>query len=274
MAKFEHKTVLLTGASGGIGLEMARVLGREGARLVLVARRMDRLQQVANEIRSTPGAGGVEIIAADLTHPGACDEVHRKAAALGEIDVLINNAGVGEYGAFADQEAGAIEQLLQLNINALTRLTRLVLPSMIARRSGQIVNIASMAGFQPFPYMTVYAASKAYVIDFSFGLYEELRETGVGVTCICPGTTQTGFFDRGGFDHRRSEFLKMGASAADVAEECVSAIAKRKRFFVPGFGNRIASAVQRMFPARFLARMLGKYMKPGAKPTTGAPGPA
>jgi len=274
MATFSNKTVLLTGASGGIGLEMAKVFGRKGARLILVARRVDRLENLANEIRSVAGAGGVEFIARDLTQAGACDEIHREARARGDIDLLINNAGVGEYGAFAWQDPTAIEQLLQLNINALTRLTRLVLPSMIARRSGQIVNIASVAGFQPFPFMTVYAASKAFVIDFSFGLYEELRETGVGVTCICPGTTRTGFFDRGGFDHRRGEFLGMGASPAEVAEECVRAIAKGKRLFVPGFGNRTASVVQRLLPARLLAWLLGRHMKPGAKPTTDAPGPA
>ncbi len=273
MTNFANKTVLLTGASGGIGLEMARVLGREGARLVLIARSVDRLEAVANEIRSMPGAGAVETISADLTRAGACDEIYRKAAGLGNIDVLINNAGVGEYGVFAEQDAGAVEQLLQLNINALTRLTRLVLPSMIARRSGRVVNIASMAGFQPFPYMTVYAASKAYVIDFSFGLYEELRGSGVGVTCICPGTTRTGFFDRGGFDHRRGEFLGMGANAADVAHECVRAIAAGKRLFVPGFNNRMASVFQRLLPARFLARMLGKFMKPGARSMKGAQGP-
>lgn len=273
MATLNNKTVLLTGASGGIGLEMARVFGREGARLILVARSAERLERLGSELRALPGTPVAEVISADLTAPGGADDVFRRASSFGDIDVLINNAGVGEYGAFADQEPAALEQMIQLNVNTLTRLTRLVLPGMIARSAGQIVNIASMAGFQPFPYMSAYAATKAFVINLSFGLYEELRDSGVVVTCVCPGTTRTGFFDRGNFVHRRSEILKMGADPAGVAAECVRAIAKQKRLFVPGRGNRLAAAFQRMLPSRFLARLIGRFMKPHP-PKTDAPTPA
>jgi len=262
MTDFADQRVLITGASSGIGRELARAFAHRRARLILVARNKDRLQQLADELSAAGRAEGVHIIPADLTQPVACQEVVDQAVGGGPIDVLINNAGIGLYGEFAKQDPAELESMMHLNQDALVRLTRLCLPDMLDRRFGRIVNVASMAGFQPFPYGTVYAASKAFVINFSLGLREELRKTGIHVTCICPGTTNTEFFDKGGYENRRDEFLKMGAHPQQVAEQSVAAIAKNKAIFVPGRGNKVAAMLQRTLPNRLLARLLANYMKP------------
>jgi short-subunit dehydrogenase len=261
MTTFADQTILITGASSGIGRELARAFARRRARLVLVARRADRLAELSDELVRA-GAAGVQPIPADLTQAGACEELRAQAAAGGAIDMLINNAGSGLYGAFAQQDPADVESVMRLNMDALVRLTRLCLPDMLARGGGRIVNVASLAGYQPFPYMTIYAASKAFVIDFSLGLREELRGTGVIVTCICPGTVKTEFFDAGGMEKRRGEFLKMGADAAAVAEECVRGIARGKALFVPGRSNRMSAVIQRIIPGRLMVRLLGNFMRP------------
>jgi short-subunit dehydrogenase len=178
------KRALVTGASGGIGLEVARVLAGKGYDLALVARSGDRLEALAAEL------GGASVVVADLSSPSAPAEV---AGAIPDVDVLVNNAGVGAYGLFADADLGATMAMVALNVGALTELTHRYLPGMLARGSGRILNVASTAAFFPGPLMSVYYATKSYVLSFSEGLAEEVRGTGVTVTALCPGPTATGF---------------------------------------------------------------------------------
>jgi short-subunit dehydrogenase len=203
-------TVLITGASGGIGYELAKLFARDHHNLVLVARSGDKLVQVAAELRTRDVT--VKTIALDLATSLApkflFDQLQTDGLA---VDILINNAGFGAFGEFAQMSNDEIFGQIQLNIIALTELTRLFLPPMLARRSGRIMNVASTAGFQPGPLMAVYYATKAYVISFTEALANEVRNSGVTVTCFCPGATHTGFAKRAGNDKSRL-FKQLGAT--------------------------------------------------------------
>jgi len=194
-SKFEGRSVLVTGASSGIGAAMARQFADQGARVALVARRRERLEALAAEIAHA-GRPEPVVIEADLCAEGACARVIEQATAqLGPIDVLVNNAGVGYAGAFAELEPEQIEQMLDLNIRALVRLTHLVLPSMLERQQGWIMNVASVVGHVPFACMPVYAPTKSFVVAFTDALWAQTRGTGVSVTCGARGTTRTVCFD-------------------------------------------------------------------------------
>lgn len=258
---FNDKTVLLTGASSGIGAALARQLATQGAKLLLVARRADRLDALAGELRNH-GATVTNIVA-DLTQPDACERVMSEAQqAAGTIDILINNAGVGEYGRFVDQAPASLEQMMTLNMNAVVRLTRLALPDMVSRRSGHIVNVASVAGHLPTPYMTVYGASKAFVLSFSLGLWAEVRAKGVGVTCICPGPVRTEFFDRGGYERRRSDFSRGALDPNRLAAAACAKLRGRPAVYVPGTMNRMILFLKRWTPTTTLARLSGRVLRP------------
>jgi uncharacterized protein len=189
-----RKIALVTGASGGLGLEFAKLLASDGYDLALVARSQARLDETAAGLRREHGVN-VNPVALDLAQPQAADEL---AARVARCDVLVNNAGFGTYGRFDRTEETRIEQEVVLDVLTLTRLTRKYLPAMVERKEGKILNVASTAGFLPGPLMAVYYASKAYVISFSQGLAEELRGSGVSVTCFCPGATRTDFAARAG----------------------------------------------------------------------------
>ncbi len=258
---FRDKTVLLTGASSGIGAALARQLAGEGARLILVARRADRLDDLARELKGQ----GAEVtnIVADLTEPDACERVIAEArGATGPIDILINNAGVGQYGRFVEQDLGVLERMMTLNMTALVRLTRFVLPDMVSRQSGQVVNVASVAGHLPTPFMTVYGASKAFVLSFSLGLWAEVRKKGVGVTCICPGPVKTEFFDRGGFEARRSDFTGGSLDPDRLAAAVCAKLEGKAVVYVPGLLNRLMVFMRRLTPATTLARISGRVLRP------------
>lgn len=258
---FHGKTVLLTGASSGIGAALARQLAGEGARLVLVARRAERLDALAEALKAQ-GAGVTNIVA-DLTEPDACERVIAEAQrAAGTIDILINNAGVGQYGRFVEQDASALDRMMTLNMTALVRLTRLTLPDMVSRQSGHIVNVASVAGHLPTPYMTVYGASKAFVLSFSLGLWAEVRRKGVGVTCICPGPVKTEFFDRGGFEQRGADFSRGALDADDLAAAICRKLRGRPALYVPGALNRLMVFLKRLTPTTTLARLSGRVLRP------------
>jgi uncharacterized protein len=190
-------TALVTGATGGIGLELARLLAADGFQLLLVGRRRDRLDRVAAELGEAHRIG-IHVEPRDLSDPGAASRLWSDLAATGvRIDVLINNAGVGLYGAVDEQDAAELDRMVQLNVAALTTLTRQALPGMRERRWGRILNVASVVGFQPgAPYMAAYYATKAYVLSFSKGLALEVRGSGVTVTALSPGPTETDFDDR------------------------------------------------------------------------------
>lgn len=205
-------TVLITGASGGIGYELAKLFARGHFNLVLVARSGDKLTQVASELETT--GANIRIVTLDLSDPCApkslFDQLQRENIA---IDILINNAGFGVYGEFAEMPDSEILGQIDLNIRALTELTHLFLPPMISRRNGKIMNVASVAGFQPGPLMAVYYATKAYAISFSEAITNELQGSGVKVTCFCPGATHTGFAVRAGIE--QSRLFSLGAMSAE-----------------------------------------------------------
>ena len=189
-----RKTAVITGASSGIGLELARMFAADGYDLIVTARRLERLQQLADELGKAHGTV-VRIIQMDMAQPYAGQALWKTISALTpDIEVLVNNAGVGDSGDFAGEEPEVIERMIHLNISTLTSLTRHALPQMIARGHGRILNVASLAGFQPGgPGMSVYYATKSYVLSFSRGIRRELRGSGISVTALCPGATRTEF---------------------------------------------------------------------------------
>jgi uncharacterized protein len=244
-----RKTALVTGASFGIGLELARIVARENHNLVLVARTGDKLRQLASELEQAHGTRSL-ILAVDLTEPGAAayvlDQTSRADVA---VDVLVNNAGFGQYGRFAESDIEQCLRQIQLNIATLTHLTRLYLPGMIERRSGGILNVASTAAFQPGPLMAVYFATKAYVLHFSEAIANELQGSGVVVTCLCPGATTTEFHKRAKATGMR--LLRMGSmDAHTVAEDGYRALTAGKRVVISGFRNWLVAQSVRFAPRR------------------------
>ena len=244
-------TALITGASGGIGYELAKIFARDRHNLVLVARSADKLGQVADELQ-TQGVS-VKTIALDLAAPPApkflFDQLHREGVA---VDILVNNAGYGFYGEFSQMPEEEILGQIQLNITALTELTRLFLPGMIARRNGRIMNVASTAGFQPGPFMAVYYATKAYVISFSEAIANELHNSGVTVTCFCPGATYTGFAQRAGTENARL-FKQLGAMSAEkVAHDGYRAVMKGRTLAISGAHNWLIAQSTRFAPRKMV----------------------
>src|SRR5882762_9183150 len=213
-----QKTALITGASFGIGYELAGVFAREGYNLVLVARSADKLRQLAAELEKAHGTRSL-ILASDLSAPGAAAYVHDQTTRADiTVDVLINNAGFGQFGLFAENDLEECLQQIQLNITTLTHLTRLYIPEMLERKRGRILNVASTAAFQAGPLMAVYYATKAYVLHFSEAIANELQGTGVTVTALCPGPTISGFQERGKMEDSGLVKGKKVMDARTVAE--------------------------------------------------------
>ena len=255
-----RRTALITGASGGIGLELARLFAAGGYDLVLVARSADKLEELAGELRLQGGA--VRVLAKDLAKPESPEEVFRELEAAGvAVDVLVNNAGFATYGPFVEIDLGRELEELQLNVVTLTHLTKKLLPGMLARRRGGVLNLASTAGFQPGPLMAVYYATKAYVISFSEALAEELNGTGVTVSVLCPGPTATGFQRRAGMEASKlfSGMLQV-ADAAAVARAGYEGFRAGKRIVIPGLINKIGVQSIRVSP-RALATKMVKRMQ-------------
>ena len=241
--------VLITGASGGIGYELAKLFARDHHNLILVARSADRLAQVATELQVFGIT--VKTFPLDLEQPVApkflFDQLQGQT-----IDILINNAGFGAFGEFAQMPEEEIFGQINLNITALTALTRLFLPAMVARRNGRIMNVASTAGFQAGPLMAVYYATKAYVISFSEAIANELRESGVTVTCFCPGATHTGFAGRAGNDKSRL-FKKLGAMNAEkVALDGYRALMEGRTLAISGAHNWLVAESTRLAPRKLV----------------------
>jgi short-subunit dehydrogenase len=244
----QAQTALITGGSGGIGFQIARVLGRKGFDLVLVSRKRDALEAAAGQLEGKYGVK-VHVFAADLRRPEApqaiFDFLHHENI---PIEVLVNNAGFGLLGAFADTKLQREMEMIQVNIVALTHLTKLFLPEMIKRKSGRILNVASTAAFQPGPLMAVYYATKAYVLSFSQALAEELRNSGVTVTALCPGPTATEFASSANVG-KSGLFAAFGiADADDVARFGVAAMMQGKRVAIPGIKNKIIAQASRITP--------------------------
>jgi short-subunit dehydrogenase len=250
------ETALITGASGGIGEELARLLAAARIDVVLVARSAGKLSALAGELARAYGVRA-EAVAADLAQPSAADDIARELAARGlAIDILINNAGFGTYGPFAGTPAAEEARMIQVNIAALTMLTKVLLPPMLQRRRGRIMNVASTAAFQPGPLMAVYYASKAYVLSFSEALSNETAGSGVTVTCLCPGPTRTGFQDRAGMQESRLLTTLSVATAAEVARAGYDGMMAGRAIVIPGVANRIAVQLLRVTPRAVVRRVI------------------
>jgi uncharacterized protein len=243
-------TALITGASGGIGYELANLFARDHFDLVLVARSKDKLRQVADELQ-THGVT-VKTVALDLSDLSAPKSLFEQLQRENiSVDILINNAGFGAYGKFPQVSENEILGQIDLNIRALTELTRLFLPPMIARRNGKIMNVASTAGFLPGPLMAVYYATKAYVISFSDAIANELQGSGVTVTCFCPGATYTGFARRAGIE--QSRLFSIGAMSAErVARDGYRALMKGRMLAISGARNWLIAQSTRFAPRKMV----------------------
>jgi uncharacterized protein len=245
------RTVLVTGGSTGIGLELAHLFARDGYSLILVARDKVKLEQTAEQLRQEHSVE-VQSIVCDLSGPSAATSLFDKIVAQGkQIDVLVNNAGFGVYGLFVENDHRREWEMIAVNIVALTQLTALVLPGMIERGRGQILNVASTAAFQPGPLMAVYYASKAYVLSFSMALVNELKETGVSVTTLCPGPTRTEFQNRADVAETRL-FTGVVMSAEAVARAGYIGMQKNRPVVIPGAHNKLLGILSRVAPRRLL----------------------
>jgi short-subunit dehydrogenase len=256
------KTALVTGATSGIGYELAKLFAREGFDLVVVARRERRLNEVANELRQSAGVA-ITAICQDLSQPEAADAIYRQLTdAAVDVDVLVNNAGFSVYGPSWTTNPQSEWQMIQTNIVALTQLTHLLVPGMVARRSGRILNLGSTASFAPGPFGAVYGASKAYVLSFSEALAEELRGTGVTVTALCPGPTKTEFAERA---HVTGTNLFRGrlSSAAAVARAGYRALMRGQTTVVVGLANQLLVLTIRFSPRALVARVSRRMLQMG-----------
>lgn len=273
---------LITGASTGLGLELARLFAADGHPLILVARTSDRLTALANELQAQLNVD-VVTLPMDLTETGAVARLLQRLEArnLG-VRVLVNNAGIGVYGPFCDRDWSSIEGLIQLNITVLTDLTRGLLPAMqaVARTNAGpqlgVINVASTAAFQPGPLMAVYFASKAYVLSFSEALHEENRSLGVTVSAFCPGPTRTAFFGRDGMvptgelteadlaEFKRRDLRRMDAATA--ARMGYEGFLAGRAVVIPGHRNRMLTWVPRLLPRALVRRVVGRML---ARPRAG-----
>jgi hypothetical protein len=242
-------TALITGASSGIGLEIARVLATDHD-VVLVARSEAALQQLASEL-----GGNARAVVADLSDPAGAAKL---AADVPDVDVLVNNAGFGDFGNFATASPEKLDQMIELNVGSLTRLCRVYVPGMLARGSGRIMNVASTAAFQPGPLMAVYYATKAYVLSFSEALAEETRGSGVTVTALCPGPTASGFQAEAAMEASKLVSGKKLPTSASVAAFGVKAMQRGDVVAVPGFQNKMLAASIRLSPRPIVRRLVHK----------------
>ncbi|MGD0295181.1 MAG: SDR family oxidoreductase [Terracidiphilus sp.] len=255
---FNGKWALVTGASAGIGAALARELAKHGARLILTARRRDRLEALAGELKAK--GTEVRIVTADLNDPSAPQMIYDATEGAGlTVDILINNAGIGQYGAFTQSEIAQELSQVRVNCEAMVRLTRLFVPRMVERRRGWVLVLASTASFQPLPYFATYAASKAFDRFFALGLAAEMARFDVKVTALCPGPTQSEFWDvsRAGVFKGRGQ-----QSAPDVARLAVAALARGQRTLIPYFGGRLNAFLVRFLPARLITYFVEKAARP------------
>ena len=256
-------TALITGASAGLGRELARLFAADGHDLLLVARRLPKLQALCAELEQRYSLKA-RAIACDLSSPSELDALLAEVRGV-ELDYLVNNAGFGSVGTFAELPAERELAMIELNVAALVRLTRAVLPGMLARRRGRVLNIGSTAGFQPGPYMATYYASKAFVNSFSEALAYEVRGTGVSVTVSCPGPTRTEFGAVSGVD--KSRLFQLGAASADsVARAAYRAMQRGRATAVHGFMNWLMVQAVRLGP-RALVRAITALLNRPAQPS-------
>jgi uncharacterized protein len=257
----DNCSAVITGASAGIGRELARQLASRARLLVLVARRRDRLEELRTELTAKNPALGVEIRETDLSN---LEQTTQLAASLTNepIDLLINNAGVGDHGSFATADPIHVNEQVQVNVLALTALTRALLPRMIAQKRGAILNVSSSAGFLPITGMAVYAATKAYVTSFSEAIRAETRGCGISITALCPGPVDTEFAQVADRESRRKKSGPglIHVAVGKVAQAGLSAIERDKAVVIPGLAMKIVMAITRAFPLSVL-RVASRFSK-------------
>jgi short-subunit dehydrogenase len=245
------KVALVTGASAGLGMDFARQLSARGYRLVLAARRKSRLEALAKEL------GNARCVAIDLSKKGAAAKLLANVEENGEVvDLLVNNAGFGLIGRFAELVADREREMIDLNVGTLTDLCRGVAPGMIRRKSGGIINVASTAAFQPGPKMAVYFATKAFVLSLTEALHEELKPHGVKVSCLCPGPTHTEFGEVAGFGGN-GLFDKVAMESPAVVAAGLNGLDRNKAVVIPGFVNKIAAGSTRFAPRSVIRKIAG-----------------
>jgi len=250
-----RRCALVTGASTGIGAAFAHRLAADRYDLIVVARGRERLDELATDLRTQHG-GEVEVLPADLTHSAEL-RVVEKVVTDANVDLLVNNAGFGTVGTFAQLDVAKEEEEIRLNVVALMRLAHAALPGMIARRRGSIINVSSMAAFQPAPYNATYAATKAFVNSFTEALHEELRGTGVSVQALCPGFTRTEFQERAGVNvSDLPSFVWMTADA--VVDASLAALRSGELICIPGLGNRALMTLTSAIPRSITRRVAGR----------------
>lgn len=262
---YADRWALVTGASSGIGAEFARQLAARGMHLVLVARRQELMKELAAELDTRHGTK-CEIVVSDLSDPAASklifDDIANREL---NIDVLVNNAGFGFVGVVDDVDISRMMQMIQLNISSATDLIYRLLPGMLERKRGAIINVSSLAAFQPVAYMSVYAATKAYMLHLSEALWAEVKERGVTVMALCPGTTETDFFDVAGI----SGWLKKhrAQTPEQVVKTAMKALDRGKQYVVPGLKNYLISLGVRLARRKMVVLQSMKYFRPTRKTT-------
>ena len=262
ISEWKGKWALVTGASAGIGKALAEELASGGANLVLTARRRERLESLARELRAKYKVQA-EIIVGDLTQARAPEEIFQFTQARGlAISLLVNNAGFGQYGEFHTIAPERLLEMLQVNCSAVLHLTRLYLPQMVARRHGDVLIVASTAAFQAVPYISTYAATKAFDLLLAEGLAEEMKPYGVGVCALCPGTTESEFHQVAGHPaHSKGR----QQSAETVARIGLRALAAGKSYVISGLGNYLGAQSERLVPRRVVTRIAAKMFRPTSK---------
>ncbi len=263
MFSYTGKTALITGASSGIGEAFAQILAAHGMNLVLVARSEDKLRALAQALSEQHGIRA-DVVPADLCREGAAQEVYRRTRALGiPVDLLVNNAGFGTYGGFDTLAPEREHEEIMLNVTALVDLTLAFVPAMAERKAGGVINVASIAAFQPLPYHAVYGASKAFVLSFSLALWAEYRKVGVRVLALCPGPTATNFFTILGAD----ELPMMGSmhTPEAVVMTGLRTLEQGRPYAVEGRRNAFGAQLTHMTPLALTARVFARVMRPRKK---------
>ena len=259
ISEWKGKWALITGASAGIGVALAEELAAGGTHLLLTARRQERLQEVAGMLRKKHGIQ-TEVFAADLARREAPQQIYDLTKEKGlRIDLLINNAGFGQYGELPKVETQRLLDMVEVNCTAVVHLTRLFLPEMVARRSGDILILASTASFQAVPYISTYAATKAFDLFFAEGLAEEMKPYGIRVCALCPGSTESEFHAVAG----QEKFTSKNPEPADkVARTGLQALVMGKSYVISGVGNYLGAHSQRVVPRRTVTRIAAKMFRP------------
>lgn len=254
------ETVLVTGASSGIGYELAKLFAKDKAEMVLVARNEENLQAVADELRSL-GSPNVQVIAADLSQPGAADEIYETTKRKGiRITTLVNDAGVGEHGSFSETDLEKEDRIIQLNIVSLVHLTKFYLQEMLRSNSGRILNVASVAAYQPTPTLAVYSATKAFVLSFTDSLIYELKDTDITVTALIPGPTDTDFFEKAHMENTKAA-QDDPQDPAEVAKAGYEGLLKGTHHVTPSMKVRAEVAMSSALPNEVVSARASKLME-------------